>query len=92
MRDKNPMDELRFYAKNAPDIPIILRKDEASNDEVKIFYDLLIQHFFWVGCVWRTRTDSTSCALNWDSNWNSRYLSFLLCKIREMGPTLWLSS
>ena len=49
MRDRNPMDELRFYAKNAPDVPFILRKDEASNYEVKIFYDLLIQHFFWVG-------------------------------------------
>ena len=45
MGDKNPMDELHFYAKNAPDVPFILRKDEASNDEVKIFYDLLIQHF-----------------------------------------------
>ena len=32
MRDRNPIDELRFYAKNAPDVPMIKRKDEASND------------------------------------------------------------
>lgn len=32
MRDRNPMDELRFYEKNAPDVPMIKRKDEASHD------------------------------------------------------------
>lgn len=49
MRDKNPLEELRFYTKNAPDVPIILRKDEASSDEVKNFLRLVDSTFFWVG-------------------------------------------
>ena len=31
MRDRNPIDEVRFYGKNNPDKPMIVRKDEVSD-------------------------------------------------------------
>ena len=46
MGDKNPIDEVWFYQKNATDKPIRKPKDEASNDVANIFYDLFIQHFW----------------------------------------------
>ena len=48
--NKNPMDEVWFYQKNAPDVPVKRAKEEASNDKAKTFYNLLIQLFFgWAG-------------------------------------------
>ena len=33
MKDSNPINELRFYAKNNPDKPITLRKEEVTTFE-----------------------------------------------------------
>ncbi|XP_044175514.1 deoxynucleoside triphosphate triphosphohydrolase SAMHD1-like [Acropora millepora] len=46
MRDKNPLEELRFYPKNAPDEPIILRKDEVSKMLPEKFSEQSLRVYF----------------------------------------------
>ncbi|XP_067053701.1 deoxynucleoside triphosphate triphosphohydrolase SAMHD1-like isoform X1 [Acropora muricata] len=46
MRDRNPMDELRFYAKNAPDVPMIKRKDEVSSMLPEMFAEQNLRVYF----------------------------------------------
>ncbi|XP_067052893.1 deoxynucleoside triphosphate triphosphohydrolase SAMHD1-like isoform X2 [Acropora muricata] len=46
MRDKNPLEELRFYTKNAPDVPIILRKDEVSKMLPEKFSEQSLRVYF----------------------------------------------
>lgn len=46
MRDRNPIDELRFYAKNAPDVPMIKRKDEVSSMLPEMFAEQNLRVYF----------------------------------------------
>lgn len=46
MGDKNPMDELHFYAKNAPDVPFLLRKDEVSSMLPEKFSEQSLRVYF----------------------------------------------
>lgn len=46
MRDRNPIDEVRFYGKNNPDKPMIVRKDEVSNMLPEMFAEQHIRVYF----------------------------------------------
>ncbi|KAJ7374853.1 SAM domain and HD [Desmophyllum pertusum] len=46
MRDRNPIDEVRFYGKNNPDKPMIVRKDEVSNMLPEMFAEQHIRVHF----------------------------------------------
>lgn len=67
MGDKNPMDELRFYAKNDPDVPFILRKDEVSSMLPEKFSEQSLRVYFR-----RTESDclkkAKRCFNKWWSN------------------------
>lgn len=46
MRDRNPIDEVRFYGKNNPDKPLFFRKDEVSNMLPEMFAEQHIRIYF----------------------------------------------
>ncbi|CAH3139336.1 unnamed protein product [Porites lobata] len=46
MRDRNPIDEVRFYGKNNPDKPMIVRKEEVSNMLPEMFAEQHIRVYF----------------------------------------------
>ncbi|XP_020628681.1 deoxynucleoside triphosphate triphosphohydrolase SAMHD1-like [Orbicella faveolata] len=46
MRDRNPIDAVRFYQKNNPNKPIILRKDEVSNMLPENFVEQHLRVYF----------------------------------------------
>lgn len=46
MRDRNPIDELRFYGKSDPDKPQIVRKDEVSKMLPEMFAEQQLRVYF----------------------------------------------
>lgn len=46
MKDRNPIDEVRFYGKSNPDKPLFFRKDEVSNMLPEMFAEQHIRVYF----------------------------------------------